>query len=139
MDDDDFRIHGKGIQSISDRVLSQFSTRDNLGDLSILKFFDDFFQAVVLIFLANHKEDGPDEGTGVELIKSMGEDRSSPQGEELFLSSLHESLTLASRDDDSIGFHQCHTTCWNIGIMEDWENDFSNIPSFHYSIIPNID
>src|SRR4030042_3078872 len=94
MDDDDLRIHGKGIQPVSYRVLSPFSTRDDLGDLPVLKFFDDFFQAIILILAANHQEDGPNGGTGVELIKSMGEDRFFPQGEDLFLSSLPESLTL---------------------------------------------
>jgi hypothetical protein len=48
----------------------------------------------------------------------MGEDRFFPQGEELFLSSLHESLTLTSRDNYDVSLHHSIDKIWNNGIVE---------------------
>jgi hypothetical protein len=68
-------------------------------------FFDDLFQTVIHIFLANHQEDGADERTGLEFIEGVSKDGFSPQEVELFLLPFHEAMALSSGDDHCVGFH----------------------------------
>src|SRR4030042_5956159 len=102
MDDNHLYIFGKGINSILFRLLPPLSSRDDLGDLSVMVFFDDLFHAVIHIFLTNHKEDGVDQRTGLKFIKGMGEDGFSSQKVELFLPSFHEAMALPSGANSSI-------------------------------------
>ncbi len=97
-------------------------------------FFDDLFHAVIHIFLTHHKEDGADQRTSFEFIKGMGEDGFSGQKVELFLPSLHETLALASGDNQCIGLH--HSTAKLHGMMECWNTGITGEPIFHLSIIP---
>jgi hypothetical protein len=111
----------KDIHSIFYRLLPSLSTRDDLGDLLKFIFFDNLFQTVIHIFLANHQEDGADERTGLEFIEGVSEDGFSPQEVELFLLPFHEAMALSSGDDHCVGLHRSIEATWGIGMMEQWK------------------
>ena len=83
----------------------RFPPRNDLGDLSVSVFFNDLFQAVIHIFLADHEEDGVDQRAGLKFIKGMSKDGFSGQKVELFLLPFHEALALPGGDDYCIGLH----------------------------------
>jgi hypothetical protein len=128
MDDNHLYIFREGIDSIFHRVLSPPSSWDDLGDLSVMVFFNDLIHAVIHVLLADYEDDGVDQRTGLEFIKGMSEDGFSGQEVELFLFPFHEALALPSGDNDCIGLH--HSTAKLHGMME--YSIFSLIPIFQF-------
>jgi hypothetical protein len=94
------------------------SAWNDLGDLSEFIFFDDFFQTVIHVFLTDHEKDGTDQRTGLELIKGVDEDGFPSKEVILFLFPFHEAMSLPSRDDHSVGFHQNHMGNRSVDLIE---------------------